>query len=55
MRLGDNNPLSVLQEYTVKPDVYSFGILLSPVQGGSSDGIRPGDAAADLWLRHRKN
>ena len=41
----------LLQEYTVKPEVYNFGILLAPV-GASGQPVK--EAVADLWQHHRK-
>ena len=37
-----------LQEYTVKPDIYNFSILLAPLKGNAEEA---GNAAAELWLQ----
>ena len=39
-----------VQPYTVKPEVYNFGILLSPLEP-SEEG--PKASASQLWLQHR--
>lgn len=40
----------LVQAYTVKPEKYSFGVLLSPLQADEG----PQNKAAELWLQHSK-
>ena len=42
--------LCCLQEYTIKPDIYNFSILLAPLKGNAE---KAGDAAAELWLQRK--